>query len=265
MQFSELPANPDYDALRGSRLINLSLSGLVSLPLALAFLHTPQGRPSGPPASFPIQLRDDQAILNEPLPEVMTGKPGEVGGSNRKGNGSIDRSLLKAANPPEPPVPPLPTADLQSQSQPTPNATSTAIEQIRVDSRLPPLDKALPIRPGGNGVSQGDGEGFGRGSGDGFGDGQGGGGLTLLRASTVTYRSNPGEPPLTGKVVRVRLLVGADGIPMEAHVIFGPAHTHEAARKAALEWRFQVPEALKSRAPIPAFIEIRFKTARLGG
>lgn len=265
MQVSEFPANPDYESVRGSRPINLALSALLSIPLAWAFLHTSQGRRQSPPVSFPIQLREDQGILNEPLPEVMPGAPGEAGGSNRKGNGSIDLSLLTTPNTPGTPQPPLPTTDLQAQSQPSPNPVPTATEQIRTDFRLPPLDKALPIQPGGNGVSQGDGEGFGGGSGDGFGNGQGGGGLTLLKASTVTYRSNPGDPPLTGKVVRVRLLVGADGIPTEARVLFGPAHTHEAARKASLEWRFQVPEALKSKAPIPVFIEIRFKTTRAAG
>lgn len=265
MQFSELPANPDYESVRGSRLINLALSALLSVPLAWAFLHTPQGRRSGPPASFPIQLRDDQAMLIEPLPEVISGAPGEAGGSNRKGNGSIDRSLLNTAKPSGPPRQPLPMADLQLQSQPTPVGALTAAEPIRVDSRLPPLDKALPIHPGGNGVSQGDGEGFGGGTGDGIGNGHGGGGLTLLKASTVTYYSRRGEPPLTGQVVRIRLLVGAEGIPTDAQVMLGPTQVRELARMAALEWRFQVPKALKPRAPIPVFIEIRFKTARLDG
>lgn len=262
MQFSEVPANPDYESVRGSRPINLALSALFSIPVAWALLYTP--RSSGavdPPAGYAIQLRDDPAMLKEPLFEVIPGAPGEAGGSNRRGNGAIDRILLETPNPPIPPGPPLPTVDLQTQSQTTPYITLKAVEKIQVDSRpLPPLEKALPIYPGGNGAFQGDGEGLGRGHGDGFGDGQGGGGLTVLKAPTLTYYSKRGDPPLTGNSVRVRLLVGADGIPTDARVIFGPAHIHEAARKVTLEWRFQVPKALKPKAPIPVFIEIRFKT-----
>jgi hypothetical protein len=55
--------------------------------------------------------------------------------------------------------------------------------------------------------------------------------------------------------VRVQVLVGADGVPVSAHGVRGDRRNFGICEKAALQWRFLVPESLKARAPLAYYID----------
>jgi hypothetical protein len=54
---------------------------------------------------------------------------------------------------------------------------------------------------------------------------------------------------LTG-AVRVRLRLDADGVPLSATPLSGPEETWPTIVTAAMQWRFHVPERLRSQAPL---------------
>jgi len=53
-----------------------------------------------------------------------------------------------------------------------------------------------------------------------------------------------------------RRLIG-DGVPISATPISGPPELHAQVIKSALQWRFRVPDALKSQAPFAYTITFR--------
>lgn len=257
----ELPSYPRPEAWRRLWAMGTSLALVAGLLGVLG----PAGRSWVEPRGLAQQtlsvlLREGRAPRYEPAPEA---RPGPAGGSNRLGTGSIDPGLLKLPSPELIRTPP--------PALPDPLAVGLPETKRPLDFDRPALpsplvvDRSLPVRMGGNGAFAGDGEGFGRGHGNGVGDGSGGGaqgGIRLLKSVSIVHHGQRGDPPLQGQTVKVRLWIGADGIPLDAEVLSGPARVQGEVRQAALDWRFQVPAHLKAQAPLQVIIDFRFKTVR---
>jgi len=101
------------------------------------------------------------------------------------------------------------------------------------------LNPALPLQEGGNGLARGTGR----------DSAQGPGGLTRpakvldfklipLRQVTVQHQLAPGEESAAKETLRVRILIGEDGVPTKATLVTSPEFLREKALKAALDWRF---------------------------
>ncbi len=176
--------------------------------------------------------------------------PGPAGGSHRKGDGAIDVRLLA-----------LPA--LEEIHQPPARILPILEPELRpLDAPLT-IDKSLPVRAGGNGVPRGDGAGFGRGHGDGVGDGSGQGDtalLKLIRSVLPDYSQSKEEAPLDGQLVKVRVRVGADGVPIEAMPVSGNGRkgSLRAILRAAMQWRFEVPKGFASQAPFEVFVDFSY-------
>lgn len=102
-----------------------------------------------------------------------------------------------------------------------------------------PADRSLPVRRGGNGLAKGTVRDVGAGG------GWGGGGRPIPDFKLVPIHREPAwsrlpatDPDLT-LPVRVRILVGADGIPFQAVAIAGPQRLYQECVDAALRWRFE--------------------------
>lgn len=264
-EFAPLP--PRYD--RSPAEARLPALGLATLLMALIlWLFSWQRMASSQtaaPRSIAVMLNGGAAPQYEMEPDE---RPGPAGGSNRRGNGSIDPGLLRLPSVAVVRTPPAHLAEPLAIDLPQ----ATRLPEVALPALPTPLvvDKSLPVRLGGNGAFKGDGEGFGRGHGNGVGDGSGGGkggggALKLIKYVSIVHEGNPGDDPLQGRSVHVRLWIGADGIPQEAEVLSGPSRVHEEVRRAALEWRFEVPPHLKAQAPIAVTIDFRFKTVRSPG
>lgn len=258
------PLPPPYDRLPAEA--RLPALGLAALLMALIlWLFTWQRLPSSEPAvphSIAVMLNGGAAPQYEMEPDE---RPGPAGGSNRRGTGSIDPELLKLPSVAVVRTPPTHLPEPLAVDLPQ----ATRLPEVALPALPTPLvvDKSLPVRLGGNGAFKGDGEGFGRGHGNGVGDGSGGGrrgegALKLIKYVSIVHEGNPGDDPLQGRSVHVRLWIGPDGIPQEAEVLSGPARVHEEVRRAALEWRFEVPPHLRAQAPFEVTIDFRFKTVR---
>lgn len=223
-----------------------------------------------PPA--PVQSRSIQTIdlsLRGAVFEVMIPSPalpnatltGEGGGSNHQGDGSRDPSLAVT-----------PSAAQVSTLSPEVDAPATVKD---LDLALPTpgrlVDPGLPVQAGGNGVSQGQGNGFGRGLGDGLGNGVGRGApnaarevrldqLTVLRQSIPRYVYAKGEV-FSDTVVIIQASLDLDGIPRELKPLRGESKLIEVAMKSVKDWRFHIPDHLKSEVPLQ--LKLRFNFLKL--
>jgi hypothetical protein len=136
-----------------------------------------------------------------------------------------------------------------------PDELAAAPAAERVDLSLNP---ALPSQAGGNGLAKGSGRDSALGAGG------------LLRPSQamdfklvptrqvpVSYQLIRGEEAAAREIVRVRILIGEDGVPREATLVSGPEFLREKAIQAALEWRFEAlgPHGLK--APLSLVLVFR--------
>ncbi|MDP2815915.1 MAG: hypothetical protein Q8O19_04475, partial [Rectinemataceae bacterium] len=136
-----------------------------------------------------------------------------------------------------------------------PELVAPPVAAIPLPSQIQALaiDKSLPVVPGGNGIPKGEGRGYGTGQGNGIGSGKGLGNpeeITILRQTIPNYPLQPGDDfELLSKPVGVRLLVNAEGIPMEARAVSGPPKLYDIFTRSALEWRFHVPLSVRKNAP----------------
>lgn len=101
-----------------------------------------------------------------------------------------------------------------------------------------PWASGLPERPGGNGIPRGDGG-------------------TSQEELQPIYQVWWTSQSLPGVSAVVRLTVGADGVPLEAIPISGPPELYPRLVRISMQWRFRVPETLKSTAPLYHFITFR--------
>lgn len=113
------------------------------------------------------------------------------------------------------------------------------------DKRLPAPDPALPAQAGGNGLEQGGGRDPGRGPG-GPPDHQ----VVPIRQVRLFANDFPWEAKAARQPVRVRLVIGPDGVPRRATAISGPEFLRAAAERAAMEWRFEPLAAHGLEAPL---------------
>lgn len=212
-------------------LLSLGLTPLVIYGLSMSLIS--------PATERTVQVALDQArrtvalVLKEPdLPGLRApvrtpiGPEGPGGKGHREGTGTLDPRL--AAH----------TTILSKPSEAVdPGELSASPTAERVSLSLNP---ALPLQEGGNGLA--------RGTGRDSALGQGGLArppkaldfkLVPLRQVTVQHQLTHGEASVAKEPLRVRILIGEDGIPIQATVISGPDFLHEKALKAALEWRFE--------------------------
>lgn len=156
-------------------------------------------------------------------------------------------------------------ADLPSRplSQPTdavdPDQLSVSPRGELVDFSINP---ALPLQAGGNGLSRGTGRDPALGKGG------------LIRPPTavpvaapdfrlvptrrvaVNHRLSPGESTAP-EPVRVRILIGEDGIPFQATVVSGPGYLHAESLRAARNWRFEPLPSHGLQAPVALVLTFR--------
>ena len=105
-----------------------------------------------------------------------------------------------------------------------------------VDRSLQLFNPHLPIKAGGNGVAHGTGHdvAWGQGSGPSF-DHK----IVLVHEVRISHRLQRGESADPAIPVRVRVEIGADGVPLEARFVSGPLFLKTLAIDAALQWRFE--------------------------
>lgn len=105
-----------------------------------------------------------------------------------------------------------------------------------VDRSLQVFNPNLPIQAGGNGVAHGTGHDVARGLGSGprF-DHK----IVLVHEVRISHRLQRGESADPAIPVRVRVEIGADGVPLEAVFVSGPLFLKTLAINAALQWRFE--------------------------
>jgi hypothetical protein len=130
----------------------------------------------------------------------------------------------------------------------------------RADLASLSLNPALPLQAGGNGLAWGTGRDATRGPG-GSGRAQAPGAgpdlqVVPIRQVTPEYQLAPGQPAISTPV-RVRLLIGGDGVPLQATIVSGPAFLHEKALKAAYQWRFEPLGPHGLEAPLSLTITFR--------
>lgn len=70
------------------------------------------------------------------------------------------------------------------------------------------------------------------------------------RQVVLSHRLAPGEA-ISKEPIVVRILIGEDGVPIQAVVVSGPLYLHQAAVKAALDWRFEPLGRLGLKGPLP--------------
>ena len=183
-------------------------------------------------------------LLQEPPPDqrppvrALVGPEGPGGAGHREGTNSLDPRL---------------TAHTALLSKP-----SEAIDpdSLSLSPRAEPvtlsLNPALPPQVGGNGLARGSGR----------DSALGGGGLTRppapvpvpdfklvpTRQTAVNHQLQAGEAFSARDPVRVRILIGEDGVPTQAILVSGPEFLREKALRAAREWRFEPlgPHGLKA-------------------
>ena len=107
-------------------------------------------------------------------------------------------------------------------------------EELSQDPRADPvllsLDPTLPLEVGGNGLSRGIGRDAALGP-----DHR----LVSIHQVTIFHRLTPKEESEPKQPIRIRLLIGDNGVPYKASVVSGPNFLRKEALKAALEWRFE--------------------------
>jgi hypothetical protein len=191
-----------------------------------------------------VRARSSVSIFLTDMPSqhppvrALVGPEGPGGAGHREGTNSLDPRL--AAH----------TALLSRPSEaidPDSLSLSPRAEPVALS-----LNPALPPQVGGNGLARGGGRDAALGS----------GGLTRppilvpvpdfklvpIRQTTVSHQLLPGEAFSAREPLRVRILIGEDGVPTEAILVAGPEFLREKALRAAREWRFEPlgPHGLKA-------------------
>lgn len=105
-----------------------------------------------------------------------------------------------------------------------------------VDRSLHLFNPHLPVEAGGNGVARGTGHDVARGQGSGPSFDHK---MVLVHEVRISHRLQRGESADPAIPVRVRVEIGADGVPLEARFVSGPLFLKTLAIDAALQWRFE--------------------------
>ena len=224
-------------------LTPLLVYGLCLSLLAPASLQSARSGVSLAVRSVTLLLQEPAAPahLKEPV-RNLAGPEGPGGAGHREGTSTLD--------------PRLAGIQTSARSMPTdavdPDELSLSPRAERIGLSLNP---ALPLQAGGNGLARGTGRDAARGP----------GGLIRppvpvpvpdqklvpLRQVPIYHRLAPGEEgAATRQPVRVRILIGDDGVPFQATVVSGPALLHEEALRAAREWRFEPLGGHGLKAPV---------------
>jgi len=79
----------------------------------------------------------------------------------------------------------------------------------------------------------------------------------------ILIHTLPASVSATGEAVRVRILIGEDGVPTQALFLSGPAYLRDKALKTAYEWRFEPlgPHGLKAPLPLTLTFQPRQSAA----
>ena len=245
------PGPPAYDpqpirhaAAGGSPLLSLTLSlGLTSLliyglsvslsyPPVLRFIRQ-EGRRS---VSILLQEPTSRPGFTAPARRRF-GPEGPGGEGHREGTSTLDPRLAVLST--RTPSMPVEAIDPDELSQ-----------DPKADRALLSLNPTLPLQAGGDGLSYGTGGDPARGP----------GGrsrppdhrLVPIHQVKLFHRLTPREEAAVAEPVRIRLLIGEDGVPYQASVVSGPAFLRKEALKVALAWRFEPlrPHGLKPPVPV---------------
>lgn len=223
--------------------LSLGLTALLAYGLTAGLFDAPTVL--GPLGAFPPVARTVAILLTEPAPpRVGPDAPGGAG--HREGSGTLDPRLAAFT-----------TATAMPSDAIDPATLGTLPTADRV---LLALNPALPLQASGNGLAPGTGRDPALGPGGRLRPGaavpapdfQ----LVPIRQVTLYHRLGPGEAAAARTPVRVRLAIGADGVPTRATVVSGPEFLRAAALKAALDWRFEplVPHGLE----VPTHLTLTF-------
>jgi hypothetical protein len=226
-------------ALLSLGLMPLLIYGLawsLDSPIAAISRAVSEGR-----HSVTLLMEDTSGRLNRPAPtRNLIGPEGPGGVGHRDGTSTLDPRLAVVTTtglaPPSDAIDP-------DELGPSPRADLASLS----------LNPALPLQAGGNGLARGTGRDAARGSGGllrppaavAMPDQR----LVPTRQVTIQHRLAPGESALV-TAVRVRILIGEDGVPLRATIVSGPAYLHAQALKAAYEWRFEPLGAHGLKAPL---------------
>ena len=204
-------------------IYGLALS--LDAPLAAISRAVSDGRPS---VTLVLEAPDDSLHLPAPTRNLVGPQsPGGVG--HRDGTSTVDPRLVVTTT----------TALARPTDAIDPDELGLS---PRADSVNLTLNPALPLQAGGNGLARGTGRDAARGNGGllrptvpvALPDLR----LVPIRQVPVYHKLAPGQS-FTREPVRVRILIGEDGVPTKAVVVSGPPSLHEKALKAAMEWRFE--------------------------
>lgn len=228
--------------------LSLGLTGLLLYALSLSLFNGPRSLDSRAMAWTATHtvaiLLAPPAELDRPAPAPLRKGPEAPGGAgHRQGSDTQDPRL----------------AALVATSSATPEAVDPAslTTLSTADKALLALNPTLPVQAGGNGLSRGTGRDAALGPGGRPGstapasaaappDHQ----LVPLRQATLRFRLSTGQNAAAKEAVRVRILIGNDGVPTSATAISGPAFLRAAAEKVAMEWRFEPLQPHGLRAPL---------------
>jgi len=91
--------------------------------------------------------------------------------------------------------------------------------------------------------------------------------LKLVKSVSPDYGNASDLAPIDGQSVKVRLWVGADGVPSEATLVSGNGRpeTIHVILQAALRWRFKVPDGFIDQAPFEVLVDFTYHKATTRG
>lgn len=223
-------------------LVSLGLTPLVIYGLSISLIspateRAVRGTLDQARKSVALLLQEPDTTATRAPARATIGPEGPGGAGHREGTNTLDPRLA------------VHTTLLSRPSDAIdPEQLSVLPTAERVSLSLNP---ALPLQEGGNGLARGTGRDSALGP----------GGLTRppqaadfklipLRQVTVQHQLTPGEESAAKETLRVRILIGEDGVPTKATLVSGPEFLREKALKAALEWRFEPLGPHGLRAPL---------------
>jgi hypothetical protein len=257
---SALVLHPIRDAASGrSRglplLLSLGLTPLLIYGLSISLISPSsirviQGVVDQTRRSVTLLLHEPGASVIQAPARLLLGPKGPGGAGHREGTNTLDPRLV---------------AHTSIFSKPSdamdPDELSVAPKAERVNLSLNP---ALPLQAGGNGLARGTGRDSALGNGGLARPGLGPDfKLIPTKQVPLQHRLGPDESD-RGETVRVRLIVGDDGVPTQAFFVSGPVFLQEKAIKTALEWRYEplAPHGLKAPLPVNLIFHPVLQSAR---
>lgn len=211
-------------------ILSLGLTPLLIYGLALSLI--PPSSLQGVHGAFDQAQQSVSLMLQEPIlpnPQASQHMSTNEGKGHPKGTGTLDPRLAAYTS----------SRSLLSDSI-GPDDLSTSPRAEQVDLSLSP---GLPLQVGSNGL------GIGTGREAATFDFS----LIPIKRVMVRYQLRRGES-ISKEPVKVRILVGDDGVPLQATVVSGPVRFHEEALIAARKWRFEPLAAHGLKAPVSSVI-----------